>query len=667
MKVYCTRPRQNHEAPHLTEISDENLSGFHLCATCGMPLILQDRYVPISELGRGGFGYTFLAIDLKFGLKSRRALKQLRVDPSLLLASEIEQAKSAFQREYEILDGLKHQQIPKIYEPFEIQAFPDLRSSVVGNQQVTDYYYFVQEYIQGKDLAKCLETNHLFIEAEVRTVLGQMLEVLRYIHSQAPPIIHRDVKPSNIIRADDGNFHLIDFGAVKRIISKVTVGSAQTETPLIAPGFAPPEQSDGLVDFSTDLYALGKTCICLLEGIISPPKSWKPLPVVSDSLVSILDRMTAENLRHRYQSVTEVIDELTLKSLSNPSVVTPDLVTVSGSIDEQIDPIPTQPLDISWFKKIAIGSGMAISLFGLTQSRNILSPPLPIQVTKFEPQQYARVDQISGVPTHKLFKSCCSKTWTNLSATVNPIIGQSFPAFKLESFPPRDGVQHSVTGIKMLQDGEIDIALSSKPITETKEPSKQAANNNVPLRETTIAIGSSAVVVNPRLQIQGITVEQFGKIKNCTITNWKDIGGPNLSITIYMTDDKYVNEKCLSKVPDTKTTFIKVASDRGGFTVAPSNIAASECHVKTLLVGVNLNNLVSPYQQQKVLSASTCNYNLVNVDVIKNQTYPILSDLKVLFRADDSKVGEAYATMLMTGQIQKSIREAGYLPISELK
>ena len=104
MKVYCTRPRQQHEAAHLTEIPDENLlmGSNYSCEICGMPLILKDRYVPIEQLGQGGFGYTFLALDLKFGLK-KRAIKQFRAD-LLLLPSAIAQAKRAFKREYETLD-----------------------------------------------------------------------------------------------------------------------------------------------------------------------------------------------------------------------------------------------------------------------------------------------------------------------------------------------------------------------------------------------------------------------------------------------------------------------------------------------------------------------------------------------------------------------------------
>ncbi len=668
MKVYCTRPIQQDEAPHLIEIPDENLSGSHLCAICGMPLILQDRYVPIAELGRGGFGYTFLALDLKFGLKSHRAIKQLRTD-LLLLPSQIEQAKKAFQREYEILDRLKHQQIPRIYEPFEIRVLPDLRSSIIGKQQQQDYYYFVQEYIQGEDLAQRLKMDGSFTEVEVRVILQQMLQILQYIHSQSPPIIHRDIKPSNIICAHEGNFHLIDFGAVKRILSEVTVGSAPSETIFVTRGFSPPEQYHGNVDFSSDLYALGKTCICLLEGAESPPSIWKPLPTVSDTLVKILDRMTAEHPNDRYQSITDIMDEIALNSSSNPSVVVPNLVTGSASIHQHLDPTQTKFQNIRGLKKIGIATGIAIGLLGVSQLRNTFFPQPPIQVAEFTPRTYRTLDNVRDIPNGE-FKSCCSKTWIPLSNAVNPIIRQSFRNFKLEAVSPDKGeLRNSEAGIEMLIDGKIDIALSSKQVTP--ELLQQAANKNVHLMETTIARASTAVVVHPSLQIQGITTEQFDRIKDGKITNWKEVGGADLPIDIYMTDGSYLGKKTrFTQLSDTTTAFKKVAENLGGVTIAPSNLAVIQCKVKTLSIGVRLTKLVSPYRQQTGLSTAGCDRDRVNIDVIKNLNYPLSSDLKVLIRSDDSigrQVGQAYITMLMTTEVQQRIEEAGYLPISKMK
>ena len=607
MKVYCTRPRQQHEAAHLTEISDENLSGSHSCDICGMPLILQGRYVPTEKLGEGGFGYTFLALDLNFGRK-KRAIKQFR--EGILLPSEIVRAKKAFKRECEILDRLKHKQIPKIYELFDIQAPPDRRSDIVENQQAADYCYFVQEYIEGKDLARQLEDDGAFTEEEAKNFLHQMLGILKDIHNQSPSIIHRDIKPSNIIHTGDGKFHLIDFGISKQILPGVTTRSTQTETTSRTWGFAPPEQSDGVVNFSSDLYALGKTCICLLEGTKLPPNSWQPITKVSGRLVKILNRMTDKNPDRRYQSTTEIMVDLTKTKLRN----------------------------IGWLKKMSIGSGIAISLLALPKIINIIFPQ-PI-VTQFTPVRYDLLDDVPGVPSGK-FTSCCSQTWIPLSNKVYKDIGHSFRKFQLESVSPNPGkIINSETGIEMLIDGEIDVALSSKPIEERLL--KRAASKNIRLKETTIAIGNSILVVHPSLPIKEITDSQLVEIRNGEIINWKQLGGSDLLIHIYMTDCSYVikNPHC-TLIKDIPKVFREIAKNPGGLTIVPSNSITMQSKLKTLSI-----NSVSFFGQKKALST-------VEQD-------PILpSSLKVLFRSDDPKVGQAYITMLMTKQIQQSIEADG--------
>ena len=215
----------------------------------------------------------------------------------------------------------------------------------------------------------------------------------------------------------------------------------------------------------------------------------------------------------------------------------------------------------------------------------------------------------------------------------------------------------------MLIEGKIDVALSSKPITP--ELSQQAADKNVRLKWKTIARSSDAIVVHPSLPIEGITNTQFGKIKDGKINNWKQVGGPYLPISIYMTEGSYLGKNVpFTEVSDTTTTFRKVAEDPGGFTISPSNLAATQCRIKTLSIGVNSTNLVNPYYQQQGSSRSECDRK-VNIDVIENFNYPLSSDLKVFFRDDDlgRAVGQAYISMLMTEDIQKLIEKAGYLPI----
>ena len=192
----------------------------------------------------------------------------------------------------------------------------------------------------------------------------------------------------------------------------------------------------------------------------------------------------------------------------------------------------------------------------------------------------------------------------------------------------------------MLIDGEIDVALSSKPIEERLL--KRAASKNIRLKETTIAIGNSILVVHPSLPIKEITDSQLVEIRNGEIINWKQLGGSDLLIHIYMTDCSYVikNPHC-TLIKDIPKVFREIAKNPGGLTIVPSNSITMQSKLKTLSI-----NSVSFFGQKKALST-------VEQD-------PILpSSLKVLFRSDDPKVGQAYITMLMTKQIQQSIEADG--------
>jgi serine/threonine protein kinase len=639
MEVYCTRPRQPDEAPHWTEIPIDNLSGYHQCSICEMPLILANRYVPVEELGRGGFGCTFRALDLRFktedGCYSDRTIKQFRAE-QLLLPSQIERAHNAFTRECNMLDKLDHQQIPRVYEPFEVEIPIDLGSSILEHPKT--YYYFVQKYIQGRSLQ-----DRLFTEIEILDFIDRMLPVLEYIHTRSIPILHLDIKPSNIIQSDDGTYHLIDFGAFKQFISKTTLSSSQAETNFVTPRFSPQEQYHGRVDFSSDIYALGKTCLCLLAG-----NSSQPATIESPHLSKILNKMTEDNPQQRYRSVMEIQTEL----------------------DPPQTPITSQTADtphrieqsIPWLKIIIIGICLAIVSIGVNQILKVIFPPLAV----FDPPKIDNISSVQNVPAGT-FSYGGSTTWTPLSQSINPIIQQSFRTLQLRYQPPHDGTSaHSDDGIEMLIQGRVDIALSSKPISARL----QKGVDNVRLLNTIIAKSSTAVVVNPSLKIDGLTTAELGLIKEGKITNWQEVRGPNLPIVFYMRDKGYLSGAKFERVPNSTATFQKVAEDPGGLTISPSNIAALQCTVKVLPIGINLNSLVSPYIQPLV-SKSECikGYkDRINIDVIRNLNYPLVSDLRVFIRGDDAlkhKIGEAYITMLMTKEGQRRIKDAGYLPMRE--
>jgi ABC-type branched-subunit amino acid transport system substrate-binding protein/tRNA A-37 threonylcarbamoyl transferase component Bud32 len=326
MEVYCTRPRQPNEKPHNNSIPDHLIqvnSGYeagksqlqeYRCETCQMPLALDDaRYIPTQEIGHGGFGRAILALDRRLTL-SQRVLKQLRHE--FVFEWQLRQAQESFQTEAEILYRLRHEHIPRIDMPFTMLSNPDPRIESQSTEPQR-FFYLAQEYVDGSDLQRSLkQKGQPFQEREVETLLKDLLNILDYIHSRG--VIHRDVKPSNIIRASDGSYHLIDFGSVKLLqLVQGLDASSQTTAPIYTKGFSAPEVENGKAYFQSDLYSLAATCVNLLTN--QNPKNfdipdqlgtWHKQAQVSPKLVNILNRMLQQDYRKRHKTAAEVLQAL---------------------------------------------------------------------------------------------------------------------------------------------------------------------------------------------------------------------------------------------------------------------------------------------------------------------------------------------------------------------
>ena len=265
-------------------------------------LLLGGRYQISKLLGSGGFGRTYLAKDTQLPGHPSCVVKQLmpaRQDHKFLAV-----ARRLFHTEAEILQMLgKHQQIPELFAYFE------------DNKE----FYLVQEYIAGHTLDEELPPMQVVHnQAVVIDILKGVLEVLVFLHQHR--VIHRDIKPTNIIRrAEDNRLVLIDFGAVKFMQPP---NSQETELATVAigtRGYTPPEQFAGHPRLCSDIYALGIIGIQAITGI--PPQELEPDPntgnimwrkavEVNDKLAAILDKMVCYHFGDRYQSAADVIQDL---------------------------------------------------------------------------------------------------------------------------------------------------------------------------------------------------------------------------------------------------------------------------------------------------------------------------------------------------------------------
>ncbi|HBE20375.1 MAG TPA: hypothetical protein DEG17_24545 [Cyanobacteria bacterium UBA11149] len=348
------------------------------CQSCGTNLLLANRYRAIRQIGQGGFGRTFLAIDEYKPSKPCCAIKQFFPQPQEDKHSE--KITELFAREAIRLDQLgKHAQIPELLAHFEEN----------GCQ------YLVQEFIDGKNLEEKLIANGAFSETQIIDLLKDLLTVLQFIHNRQ--VIHRDIKPENIIQrisplpatllgngewgqeaqgeneregeqgtnlsslsappsiqtkplptplqTNKGKLVLVDFGA-----SKFTSWTAipMTGTTIGSQGYTAPEQAAGKAVFASDIYSLGVTCIHLLtqkapfDLYSFDEGNWiwrKYLPhPVSDRLGKILDKMLAGATNRRYQSVEEIIKDLdeSMETSGKSGSLTSNLLTAAINTPELI-------------------------------------------------------------------------------------------------------------------------------------------------------------------------------------------------------------------------------------------------------------------------------------------------------------------------------------------
>ncbi|MFB6350874.1 MAG: protein kinase [Bradymonadaceae bacterium] len=236
-----------------------------------------DRYERQSVLDRGANATTYLARDRK--TDRRCAVKELRIGEA-----ESFQAIRLFEREASVLEQLDHPNIPSYIDDFQ----RDDEDGVA--------LYIVQEYVDGPTLAEAMETQR-WSEDEILELLADLLDVADYLHDRSPPVVHRDIKPDNVILADGDQLALVDFGSVKSAVRPDDDNQTITGTV----GYMAPEQFAGRARPATDMYGVAATGVHLLTG--TPPDQmlndrneleWRshadPRPPTADLLEAMLAR-----------------------------------------------------------------------------------------------------------------------------------------------------------------------------------------------------------------------------------------------------------------------------------------------------------------------------------------------------------------------------------------
>lgn len=287
--------------------------------------------------------------------------------------------------------------------------------------------------------------------------------------------------------------------------------------------------------------------------------------------------------------------------------------------------------------------------------------------------------QMQNVPSG-LFSYGGSTTWAPIRRDVDQAIQIVWPEFRLIYADPAIGAPGSSSGIKMLLNNQLAFSQSSRSLKT--EEHQQARAKGFTFKEIPVAIDGIALAVNPNLNIPGLTVVQIKNIYIGKLTNWNQVGGPNLKITPYSRrlgeggTVEFFLENVLDGqkfgtnvqfIPTTTQALRAVANNPGGIYYASAPEVVPQCTVKPLPLGRNSNNLIAPYQKPFIaLSRCPKERNQLNEAAFQSGEYPITRRLFVIVKQNaqiDQQAGEAYANLLLTAQGQELITKAGFVKI----
>lgn len=394
--------------------------------------LLAQRFLISQLLQEGGMGAIYLATDLTAGrVCVVKEMLDRFADPQ-----EREKAIQTFHREADMLEDLRHPQVPEFY----------------GHFTEDDRHYLAMEYVEGSDLEALLEHHgQPFSEEEVVGWGIQVCEVLDYLHRRTPPVIYRDLKPANLMLAKDGRVMMVDFG-IARFFNPIAVG-----TMIGTPGYAPPEQYQGLAEPRSDLYLLAATMHHLLTGRDprqAPPFRFPPVtslrPDVSPQLDAILQRALEMDPDLRYQTATEVLNDLKTYKTQPPTKATHVLPEAEApKVKPSTGPTPVLAVDVRAldFGKVPTNGGPVTRSFVITNpvaaSRHSVrlkgsvdtnQPWLTVDLSAFNIGNEMATVQVSLDPTsltHGRHSGAVTVTSSGGSQTITVLVDVTAPVLKV--------------------------------------------------------------------------------------------------------------------------------------------------------------------------------------------------------------------------------------------
>jgi serine/threonine protein kinase len=430
--IFCSKGHESPDSSLFCQVCGEKLS-IPVKSLLAPGEVLEGRYRIVQQIGQGGFGRTYLCENIN-RFNEPCVLKEFA--PQVQGSYALDKAKTLFEREANVLHKLTHPQIPRFRELFQLNS---------GGGGL----FLVQDYVAGPTyrylLAQRMVQNQHFSEEEIRQFLIDTLPVLEYIHSLG--VIHRDIAPDNLIlRSSDNLPVLIDFGGVKQLAVNAeiqAIGGTDLPTCLGKVGYAPHEQLQrGKTYPHSDLYALAATALVLFTGkepteMIEPQNliwNWRKFATLDPNFGAVLDRMLHPNITARFQTATEVLAALQVKSAGAKKGVNSMAGTVvvsPGQKAKQAGPIKTAPISPgelwpilrrSWLALAALAA-VGTGAWGISQmissSKTTPSPSASPMVVESSPSSSVTPTASSSSFSEKPAESNSPKRSTETSGSVN--------------------------------------------------------------------------------------------------------------------------------------------------------------------------------------------------------------------------------------------------------
>ena len=251
--------------------------------------VVGGRYAVMGMIGKGGFSVVYRVRDIQTGIEY--AMKNYFSSNS----GDKQKLLEGLERELNVLKNTSHPNLPKIYDLIKEE----------GN------FFLIMEIVKGENLKSIVDRKGHLKKKEIKHVMVQVGSALYYLHSLEPPIVYRDLKPSNIVMEENGIVKLVDFGIAKRYSKEIEL----SERAFGSRGFAAPEQfgdSKGLsiynTDTRTDVYGIGTTLYYLKTGKVYVEGVWSKR--LGFKLKRIIKKCTRRNPNQRYQSMIELLCKL---------------------------------------------------------------------------------------------------------------------------------------------------------------------------------------------------------------------------------------------------------------------------------------------------------------------------------------------------------------------